>query len=439
MEGKSLPKIFWQFSLYSFTLLCSAETLADSHEIEKYERALQIAREQLDRAVNGRDPCHSTSCQIEKTELLDEISIQIDRLPLGIPVFEESSLRALTSAWRLIENPFPLPRNSVDESFSFSELKNWWERRYSHDLKLRSSWTGLYGQLLMIEKAIGFYLQLVSSSPARRADFLRAWNGGLKDYTELERESSIYFYRIRQLEAGGLEGSNEIERLELAREMLNRERERIKSQLPDSPYRLLEKLFPNFQAPESAFILGLISHWLDIFPSNDLFDEERALILQKLENRVENLKENVRSFQELEYGLVGLRNFESMTNPVVAINYELGIQEKLGLAEGVISGILDLGSWSALYSFSASLGMGKALLTSGLLGLGSYYSIEYDLSYSEIFFEPQNRRGELFEQLPKFEQQMARRHQTLKYVRDVLLQKIESYEKKLDELEGNDD
>jgi hypothetical protein len=402
---------------------------ADFSKIQKNkEAALQL----LEKIENGRNPCYTDECQNKKVGLLGDVFQISSLLPEMGGAFLPTRERGIDSGYTLVRKRFVPPSMKNAFPSTLKEWKQWWLKRSDHESKIRSDWMRLVSEIYSLQQGLRMYIEVARGSEEQHAQIEEAWQRGLAraaelltTYPRLVRDASMADAQNDKAKAAQLrkEASLQIE------EFNSLNRDKFENQF----YPLLQALIPQAKTQEQvvAFLI-LTQRWMNFSgDSRHVFDPSFINELKYRYKQIVALTHAAQDFNDLEYGVVGIKNFFSEVNPAIRTELELVYQGFLDTVDETARQIVDIGS---LYLLSMT---GTQLFGAGFLGQyafptgASLLGTQFHVSANEILWAPSTRTEELKARHDDLEADMERRRMELFESRKALQLKIAQYDLEL--------
>jgi len=400
-------------------------------ELASLRERLQQLYEILDRYEEGQSACFSSDCQKKKRILLHDLHRQMNRFPF-IEGRDQSLRRtALVSGHRLVDKAFQPPHTSKPRSFS--EWRYWWQQRYQHDLRLRSSWAAWRSDVRLMRRSIQAYLDLWSLPRSRRENAEALWSQGVGSaavwiteglHLRSQAESETDAYRKQKLEEAASQKAR------LAQEVEQNLRIGIRASLREIFYNTDEELL--------IVVATQVASMMEPLGFESLFDEELREYVNYLAQELRNLFGQAQAFDDLEYGVLGLNNFDSSTNRARQIHTELKIQRKLDQVEEWFRFGYDSSIYILLSVATFKLAGPEYLLRFGAGGASTYAYLNLEMRPSDLVLRPSSRTRELEAHLDPIILELARRKDLLELAQTQALERISEIEDRIRYLEGNE-
>lgn len=414
-----------------------AQSSLSSIATEKIRASREKAVNVLRQIETGQSPCYSDDCQTKKFRMVSDVYRQSSLLPKVGQLFLESRADGVQSGYRLVQKKFAPP--SMENAFpsTLREWKSWWIKRYDHELETRSNWMRLTSDLYSLQQGMKIYIELAKASDEQKSQIEEAWGRGLWRCAELLTSFPNLVLQASQAEAH----KNAALALELRREAARQidefntiNKEKFQGQF----YPMLELLLPQAKTPEQAIaLLMLLNHWKQVSGAAHVFDESFQNEMKYRYKEIFALTRTAQDFNDLEYGIVGLKNFYSSVNPAIRTELEMVYQGFLDKVDDTARQIVDLGAFYLLGITGAEI-MGPGFLSQYALPTSlSLFSIEFKFEATELLWARSNRTQDLKAHLASLEADMERRRSELFDTRRALKLKIQQYDDELNRrLEG---
>lgn len=416
--------------LFSSGILKAQETASENLDrlYQKREMLLNL----LDRVEQGAEPCFSPSCQNQKTSLIHSLHRKLERLPHFDSADPSARRMGIITAHRLVANPYIAP---ASKKLSIGNWVDWWRRRYIHDLDLKSNWMNMKGNLGLLRKSIRFLVQLQSSDRSRQIAIQNYWDQGLG----AAAANIVAAVRVgRKAEAYSAQGDET--KAEFYRSKVSKHFDavrRIEKRLGETTKNILRRIFPELEERDLIVYVSQLHQITKEFGSNQLFDPELEEYVSYFYDVSKDLYRDLQDFTDLEYGVIGLENFYTETNPIVALDNELQIQQQLDVVDGVGRTIVDLATFYIMMKASYGTANGSRLLGGGLTAFSTYASLKADFDFSEILLSRSNRTSRIRAEKVALEAEIADRRKTLLQTQELLLIKIEEINEQIDTQNAN--
>ncbi|MDB5038276.1 MAG: hypothetical protein JWQ35_1804 [Bacteriovoracaceae bacterium] len=414
---------------YTFCLLILASNLfaIEQDSITRLKKNHEALALLLKKIENGADPCFNDVCQKNKSDLVSQIYTYSDSVPGVDQIFLKNRQAGIRSAHDLIRNKFaPLdskdlfPRTSTEWSY-------YWKKRSSQETEIKSTWMSFLSEVYSLNDGLQIYLKAARSSEQTKQLIQEAWSRGAADISQMMITAALLIDEAGSLEAtGDARAATETRKkaIELSEKREKLEQENFKGQLRP----VLESLFRGVSFQGIVSFFNLTAEWLQHSSSTEIFNSRFVEVMSSRSEDIKALTHLCQNFTDLEYGIVGLHNFYSNTNPEIAAENETNIQEFLDQVESRGRILIELG---ASYFLMKS---GGFIFSSALLGnfaLPTAYNIltiQKGENFSDLIWKPTHRTQEIKRSLPTFEDQMERRNAELLKTRKLLKEKLSEIE-----------
>lgn len=387
----------------------------------------------LQKIETGRNPCYSDECQTQKLDLLQIVFKKSGLLPEVGKLFLSSRDSGIDAGYRLVRKRFAPPPMKNAFPTTVKEWRQWWVKRYDHELETRSNWMKLTSDVYALQQGLKVYLDIAKSGDEQKNQIEEAWERGLSRAAQL----LITFPALVREASQAEEQKQTAVALTLRREAAQQidEFNRInQDQFRGQFYSLLQAIIPQARTQEQAIaFLVLTQRWMNSSGSKRVFDPSFVNELKYRYREIVDLTTAIQSFNDLEYGIVGLKNFYSDVNPAVRTELELIYQGFLDQVDDTARQIVDLGAFCLLSITGAEL-IGPGFL--GRFGFPTAVSLvsnQYDFNATEILWSRSTRTHELSSRLSDIEADMDRRRAELFEIRKLLKIRIEQYDQELNQ------
>jgi hypothetical protein len=398
--------------------------------LESLKKNKAILEGFLEKIENGRNPCFSDECQSQKSKLIDDIFDQTTALQAHLT---PSLKTGIQSARRLIAHRF-IPTNSQDKfPESLEEWAYWWKRRSSHENKYRSDWSAFASQVKATREALRFYQRAHTRRPATKKLMQDAWNRGAAKNARLMKESSGLMHLAGQLQRLGLE--EEAQKAQEQALLAKDESDKIQKKFRGQIKPLLLKLFRSADYGKLVSALAILDQWPDIYETEAFLDEEIANEVNYFYKQYKNLDQKIQDFNELEYGVVGLKNFHTPVNRLSSSENELIIQEVLDRVDESARSFISIGAMLLLFK-SGKILFGQTPLAYSFPSAAFIYAEEKNFDLADQIWSRSYRSEEIRSGMPKLRQLMEHRQTELLKLRKILRKKIKQIDLRLIELQA---
>ena len=141
---------------------------------------------------------------------------------------------------------------------------------------------------------------------------------------------------------------------------------------------------------------------------------------------------SAQNFADLEYGVVGLKNFDSFVNEAQFAKSQLKVQNTLDRVELIGQSLIDLGQTAFLLSAGRSMAGPSALAQfANLFGI-FYLTDRQEISLSKKILPSSSISVELTQEIPSLEARMELRLNSLQAARSNLLQKLDTINEQIE-------
>jgi hypothetical protein len=400
------------------SLCCLLLTNAAATNLSQLEANKILLTQLLSKVETGADPCFSNECQEQKRKRLIEIFRGSENLPGVDQLFLKNRRSGIRSALHLVDEPF---RTSDDQLFprNAEAWASYWKKRSSHDLQLKSTWMNFLAEIYALNDGLQLYTKI---SDDKKDLIQQAWDKGAAKISELMIRAAV-----AASEASYLDAEQRSEDARLFRQKAidwSAERATLEENFRGQFRAVMESLFPATSFKDIVAFFATIHSFSQLHASNQIFESEFSEPLFAHARDIKNLTRAAQNFTDLEYGVVGLKNFYSPVNPLVTVESEIPVQEFLDQVEARAQMLLELGTSYFLLKAGGLFFDSKWLANSALPTLYSLWSIEKGFSVSTFFLAPSQRTAQLQSSLPPLSEQMERRNVELFKIRKLLVEKI---------------
>ncbi len=403
-------------------------------ELARLESRKELLLNFLEKVVNGREPCFSADCQKQKSQLILKVFDLSNQIPYVDKVFLRDRREAVESGFRLIRKKFEMPKKGSEFPRSINEWVYYWKKRYSHESELRSVWLAFLSQTYALYQGLQTY-QKILSDPDFSPDLIEeADERGAGEIARLGVEAAALIQQSAFYSQQGLK-SRSLELRQRAFEMTE-QREVIEKKFRGQFRAVLSEIFPKLSFQEIISFFELADRWKKSYSSQKLFSQSlKNLLLERLQI-CRQLVQVAQEFTDLEYGVVGIKNFYTSTNPLVSAESEAIVQGYLDEIESKARLIIDLGSSYFLFKAGPLLFDSPILANMALPFLYNILSIQAGQNTSEWIWKPSSRSSQLTQALPALAEQMDSRLLELQKARSALKIKIAQTENEISQLKN---
>jgi hypothetical protein len=383
--------------------------------------SLDRLRSQLDRFENGLPACFSEKCQNRKRESLDQIFLLQSKLSLPLSDLVPNTNSALRAAHFLVSYPYAQPEWKFPENLS--DWLVWWERRHSQEVKLKNEWVNFSAEVFRQYYGLHRFLQLLD----RGADLdlvNQVWMRDAGRIAFLKREGS----RISELAfqmPDGAEGDALLAQALAYRD----ERLQLERAFQGTFDSVLERIFAPYTIEEIYSLLDVLYRWTSHLEKSDFLSQKNLISLTKNRDIMRKVHQASADWNDLEFGVIGVKNFYSYANPEWQLDLEAPIQEFLDTFEEAARMGVDLGLYT-LWFRVAHLASLNIWIQMGVPAGVQLAEVEWDVSLTELFWAPSKPRGKIYDGLrQQASQQMQSRLRDVHRARDLLKARINELEK----------
>jgi len=374
----------------------------------------------LDRIDNGATPCFSSECQTQKYDLLTKIFNVSQTLPGTGTEMLKSLNSAIETATFMVDHPYQLGSDVFPQSLK--EWKYWWAKRYSHEQEYRNQWFAFVGEAFAVWESLDIFISASKTDAETQALIQEAWDRGSAEISKLYHEQSWLADRAGVMKALGEQ--NEAERLMQEAQRAIQRRQELERNFFGGRFRsVMEELFPRLDFKKICAAQARMQYFMSATTSNQLFSRQTIQELSYWRSRLQSLNNLVKTYGDLEYGAVGLKNFHSMTNQAYAVEYEIIIQDfldKVDLSGRVAANVG--ATYLMTIAFAAS-----AYPTFVFIGTSTglnYANAQYNFDMTEYLWASSNRSDQLQSLLPRLKEDMEKRLADLLRSRTILSQRL---------------
>lgn len=374
----------------------------------------------LDRVENGRSPCFTSECQGQKAHLLMQLFQETSQLPYVDEVLLKSRKTGIDSAFRLVAKPFIPATNTVP--FRMSDWMDHWKRRFTYETQIQSSWLAFQSDLYHLQDGLQMYQRLIRKPREKLHLIEELEDKGAFQACSLMIESAklIELSRVYETQGRKLESQKARERAL----QLHAQREAIESKFQGHFREVLEAVFTGSSFQEIVSFLDASQKWRRILRSSSLFEPQFQSRMNGALQKLKRITQIAQDFNDLEYGVVGLKNFYSSTNPAIRAESEILIQEALDQVEQKLRLLIDLAATYFLIKTGPQIFNSPWIAQTALPTLYQWISIQKGVDLSSEILPPSQRTQSLAQRLPQLQEQMEARYQELWKTRDALKERI---------------
>ena len=405
-----------------------------AQNLNQLHEGLRLAEKLLIRIEQGSPACHSTSCQKSKSATLHKVYRDSQLLSFLGPEFIEQAEISIQSARKLVRTPIKRTDLPSNQPQSFADWTKIFERRYSHDIENMMSWLAFASKIESLRASLQYLTQGFNHLETNeREELQKLWELGLTRVLIDQR-------RIQELSVRRDQSRHDGD--EVTAEKLNAEKLELMKQsrdwLEENKVSLIDiqrKFFAGLEFSRMIDLVKALDFWSDFFGDPVILSESLVEKTQTIDPSLRSLIRDIQSFNDLEFGVVGLDNFSTMTNPALAAGWEVQVQNRLQSHLESIQFLMDAGQSLLLLSASMALGGSSRFLQFGIFGTASYFQDVEDFKMSSALFQKSDRLTKL-QQLEIFwDSRMQKRHVELKSTQMILKQKIDELKERINLIE----
>jgi hypothetical protein len=384
----------------------------------------------LDRVENGQSPCHLPSCQLEKYQIMEKVSHQLGFLPKAASPLLDEAHKGVFAGYRLANLPAPYLNSETDSHQS--------RLRYQYSLhpEWRGSWYGFLSDLYLIRTMIKSFRQVLED-PIASEQLRQYMDAGLLEMAFHLSEGRAWADQIvRSRHEGNLEQESVAEeKANLHFAEYHRLRENVFPQLQAEGFRLFEgdvTLFPGLNPAQSLQMMLHLRSWISDRPNSYVFEALHLRFLDRLERTLESVVKLSHQFNDLEFGVLGLRNMESFANPVLRNEKDLTIDQQIQKRESLEEGLYTSADFFlGFLTINAWLGP-SMIRVAPMVGLYEFHK----LNSQPLQRTEGSRSIRLRFESIQFQEQVETRTETLMETKQVILQRIQQIESEIAQLEA---
>jgi hypothetical protein len=405
-----------------------------AQNLDQLHEGLRLAETLLMRIEQGSPACHSSSCQKNKSATLHKIYRDSQLLSFLGPEFSEQAKTSIQSARKLVRASIKRTDLSSKQPESFADWTKIFERRYAHDIENTISWLAFAAKIESLRASLQYLAQGFKHLESNeKAEFQKLWERGLAQILADQR-------RIQELSI--LRDQNRHDGDESTAEKLDAEKLELMKKSRDwfeenetSLITIQRRFFSDLEFSRIIDFVKALNFWSEFFGNPNILSESLAQKSQTIDPSLRTLIRDIQSFNDLEFGVVGLDNFSTMTNPALAAGWEVQVQNRLQSHLESIQFLMDAGQSLLLLSASMALGGSSRLLQFGIFGTASYFQDVEDFKISDALFQPSDRITRLHQLEMFWNSRMQKRHVELKSTQSLLKQKIHELKERINQTE----
>ncbi len=391
---------------------------------ESLQKKLDYARWLKTRIESGQTPCFDSSCQLQKSDYLQRAFQKSELLP---PSFQGERKSAFSASYQMIDDPWVRPETFFPEDLQ--EWKQWWEHRFRNDSQRSATWMAYSQEILRNYAGLDTLIDRLSKMTVKDQGLLReCLNRGALRIGYLLREAPRLHIEAERLQSIGRVAEAETTK-NLALK-LSMEREALEQNFSGQYEGVVMKLFPrvSFKQIISAFHVATL--WMEALGHSDLQNPALIRKLKYFRDALRQIHNEIQSFNDIEFGVLGLKNFHSSVNPLFAHQQEAIIQEYLDVVDGLGRAVASIGTFYVAHSVMA--GFTESVFWRVIpLAAGSTLAIEFDFELESLFWMPSSLTGRLQAQIPQLQEESEKRFLELLKAYQTVSTKIQDLENQL--------
>ena len=397
---------------------------------ENLQRKLDYARWLKDRIENGQSPCQQDSCQLQKASILSQAFQKSEMLPSA---FKQERSQAFEAAFNMIDDPWIRPESFFPESLR--DWQAWWEHRFRDDAARANAWMSYSNELMRNYVGLDLLVDRFSSlSTSDRPLMSQALEMGALRIGFLLREAPMMMIEAERIERlGRIADAKLMQKRALE---LSIERETLEKKFKGEYEGVMKRLFPrtSFKQIVSAFHAG--SRWMDVLRYSDIDNPALLKKLRYFRDVLKKIQNEVQSFNDLEFGVLGLKNFNASHNPLIAAQQEAIIQEYLDVVDAVGRTAASIASFYAAQSLMAGFTQSVFWRITPLAAASSW-TVYHDFELEAFFWDNSTISGRLNSKIPQLEEETEKRFRDLLKAYQTVCNKIQELEMEIDLSEAN--
>lgn len=390
----------------------TSKVWAQNDRLSRLQQARQLTLQTLDRVNQGAAPCYDSDCQNQKARLYHQIERSLSR---ATPLRENLTAH---SVYRFLRSP----RQELNQNpKTLRDWHAWWKRRYSLEAFQDAEWNAFFESVVQTEKMLQLVWGLVSN-PFDLDRIAPRFDRDFREACRLLYSAVLLEEQANQAYRAGDEAKSD--RLKDEADRLRDRQKAIEERMGRPLLAITRELLPDQSFGDSLRTFIELDRLMRLFGSSDLLHPDLPGFVRGMHQEWNAVFKPSQDFADLEYGVVGLNNLETIVNPVVAVQNEIRIQSQLDRVEIVGQSLIDLFHYSLLLGAARDFGSGSKLLTFlGLLGSG-YAFEKLDWSVARQIFPSSTRTQELLSSLPSLEERLIRRKSSLEKTKTILETKL---------------
>jgi hypothetical protein len=420
---------------FFFLLACSFFSLdLRAQSLERLQEGLKLAENLLRRVEYGAEACFSESCQQKKSALLHGIYQDGTLLSFLGPTFVSQLQEATRSARRLMRESAQRSPLSPKVPQGVSDWTAAFERRYSTDIERMKVWLGFMTYLESLRISIRHLSTELKKLPEpQKEKFQKLWAQGMVKILKDQRRIQELSFLRDQSRFDGQEAQAENfdqQKLQLMKE--------VRDWLELNEVSFIEiqrEFFSGLDFGRLVEVVSAMELWSQFFQISNILSPVLADKVFAIDQAIKSLQQDAYAFNDLEFGVVGLNNFKTLTHPGLAAGWEAQIQLQLDSKIENLQFMIDFGQSLLLLSASLAIGGSSRFIPWSTFGLASYYQESEDLKISNQIFLPSNRRSQLQDLENFWNSRMDKRYVELRSTQTILQERIEGLKQRIDQLE----
>jgi hypothetical protein len=391
---------------------------------EGLQKKLDYARWLKARIESGQTPCYDSACQLQKSDHLQRAFQKAEMLPSS---FQSERLRAFQAAYQMIDDPWIRPEAFFPQDLD--EWRQWWEHRFRNDSQRSAIWMAYSQEILRNYAGLDTLIDRLNQvSPKEKSLLKECFDKGALRIGFLLRETPRLYIESERLNSLGRPQEAEAAR-NLALK-LSVEREDLEKNFSGQYEGVMLRLFPRVSFKQIISAFHVATHWMEALGYSDI--ESPALVrkLRYFRDALRQIHGEIQSFNDVEFGVLGLKNFHTSVNPLIASQQEIIIQDYLDVVDGLGRAVASVGSFYLAHSVMA--GFTESVFWRIVpLAAASTLAIEFDFELESLFWTPSTLTGQLQSQMPQLEEESEKRFKELLRAYQTVSKKIEDLENQL--------
>jgi len=378
----------------------------------------------LQRVEKGSPPCHLDSCQLEKYSLVESLHQLVTPIPTRVSWLVRDFDRAIFSAYRLASSP---PPYFTEEETRSDRLRY----QAAQHMEWRGSWQAAAADLFLLRKILETYFR-VTQDPYRQSELKTLIGRGLLEMTYHMAEGQKW----KDKHTAAL-WTDDYEAQEKSKHLVEshfEEYHRLRLAVFSGTGKNWNSLFPELNEAETQQMLQHLRHWKREHPETWLFGAQSIRTLSRAHHIIRKAIQTITAFNDLEFGVVGLNNFESISNPERRTHKDIEYLQIHRQQEARTRGIFQASDYLIRWMvFHAWLGPSFARTAWGVAA----YEI-FNVKTRPIVIDEYGgrRRTELEAASREYAEQMQRRHSTLLETQDTIVRALSQVEAEIQFLRG---